>query len=118
MSYVSQAFVKNQLKRMKKKKATGLDGLPSQLLRDCSQTLSLPLTYLINLSIKTNQVPTLWKKARIVPIYKSGAVDTPESYRPISILPVISKILERAIHEQLMNHLEANQLLNEWQFGY
>lgn len=55
LKYVSKIFVEKQLKSMKKKKATGLDGLPSVLLRDCSKTISKPLCFMINLSITSKR---------------------------------------------------------------
>ena len=60
----------------------------------------------------------LWKLARVVPLHKSGPADLPENYRPISILPVLSKILEKAVHIQLINFIEENKLLSKAQFGY
>ena len=104
-------------KNFKEKKATGLDNLPSSLLKDCATSLSKPLSFIINLSITTGKVPNVWKMAKIVPIHKSGATDKPENYRPISVLPILSKILEKAVHCQLMQFLEENHLLSDSQFG-
>ena len=56
--------------------------------------------------------------AKITPIRKSGATNKPENFRPISVLLILSKILERAVHSQLVEYLEENKLLNNFQFGY
>ena len=76
------------------------------------------MCYIINLSLNTATVPSEWKHARVVPIYKSGSISKVDNYRPISILPALSKILEKAVHTQLSEHLESNKLLTDSQFGY
>lgn len=111
-------FVTNELKNLKRKKATGLDGLPSAILKDCAFHIAEPLCFILNLSITTSTVPNLWKKAKITPIFKSGNAELPQNYRPISILPVLSKILEKSVHHQFLTYLENNNLLTESQFGF
>ena len=117
-SYVSKIFVERQLKTLKRRKAAGWDDLPAGMIKDCRSAISKPLTYIINLSLKEGIVPTKWKCARVAPIHKSGDAKNPENYRPISVLPIFSKILERLIHTQLSKHLETNNLLTDYQFGY
>ena len=70
------------------------------------------------MSIKSGIVPNPWKTAKITPIYKSGKTNLPENYRPISVLPVLSKLLERAAHMQLLDFLEESELLNNCQYGF
>jgi len=116
--YVSIVFIKNFVKSLKKNKATGVDNLPAQMLKDCADSIAKPLQHIVNLSLQTGTVPTEWKTAKIVPIYKSGNMSKVENYRPISVLPVLSKVLEKAVHNQLSTYLEQNELLNKFQFGY
>ena len=116
--YVSVVFVKSFLKKVKRTKATGLDDLPAGMLKDCADYIAVPLRYIVNLSLNTGTVPSAWKEAKIVPIYKSGTSSSVENYRPISVLPILSKLLEKAVHTQLSNFLERNNLLNDSQFGY
>ena len=71
----------------------------------------------MNLSIKTSTVPNIWKSAKVVPIFKSGNHDLPENYRPISVLPVLSKVFEKAVHYQLLQFLETNKLLSNSQLA-
>ena len=59
-----------------------------------------------------------WKAAKVIPLFKSGSMVELEHYRPISILPVLSKILERIVYKQLLSHLENNGLLSSFQFGF
>ena len=86
--------------------------------RYCREYISSPLCHILNLSIETSTVPATWKIAIIIPIYKSGSYDQPENYRPISVLPVLSKLLKKSIHRQLMNFLEDENLISKYQFGY
>ena len=72
----------------------------------------------MNLSLQSSTVPLAWKQAKLVPIFKSGDTNKAENYRPISVLPALSKLLEKAVHSQLMEYLETNKLLNQSQFGY
>ncbi len=72
----------------------------------------------VNLSIRTGQFPDNWKKALVKPIFKSGNSDDMVNYRPISLLPVHSKVLEKVVSEQFLHHLENNNLLHPLQFGF
>ena len=71
-----------------------------------------------NLSLFTGIVPNELKAARVNPVFKTGETHKFDNYRPISILPVISKIFEKCVHNQLMNYLESNKLLSSKQFGF
>ncbi|CAB4036437.1 Hypothetical predicted protein, partial [Paramuricea clavata] len=115
---VSKFEVERKLKSIKRSKATGLDDLPPGLLKDSAELIAAPLTHLVNLSLATNIFPADWKNAKIIPIYKSGAHSNLDNYRPISILPVLSKIIEKIVHRQLMSFLDKNSLLSEFQFGF
>eukprot|EP00794_Sanderia_malayensis_P000891 gene891-188_t len=114
---VSRHEVKQQLKSVKRHKATGLDDLPPGLIKD-SALISAPLAHLINLSLKTSIFPTEWKAAKVIPTHKSGVHSNPDNYRPISVLPVISKVIEKIVHRQLITYLDKNNLLTKSQFGF
>jgi len=116
--YVSVIFVAKQLKTLKRSKASGLDNLPPSLLKDTINVIAKPLTYIINLSLRSGTMPNCWKKARVVPIHKNGPTTDVENYRPISILPAVSKIIEKAVHEQFSTFIEENDLLSKSQFGF
>ena len=76
------------------------------------------VTHLINLSIKSGVVPSEWKQAKVVPLFKSGNKDDLDNSRPISILPILSKILEKAVFHQLHSYLSENSLLSPYQSGF
>ena len=88
----------SQLRSLKSGKAVGLDRIPARLLKDSADIVATPVAFIINTSLRTTQVPSNWKSARVIPLFKKGKADEMDNYRPISILPVLSKVLERAVH--------------------
>ena len=118
MSKVSKVEIEYQLKKLQRKKATGNDGLPACMIKDVASVISSPLSYIVNLSLKKGTIPAEWKEARVIPIFKSGPKNMFENYRPISVLSVMSKVLERAVHKQLLSHLESENLLTPSQYGF
>ena len=88
------------------------------MLNDVASEIAGPIAYAINLSLRSGQVPADWKIAQVIPLHKSGNTSDENNHRPISVLPVVSKILEKAVHHQLMDYLERNNLLSQNQFGY
>ena len=116
---ITSEFVSKTINQLKPNKATGLDKLISAcMLKDAVTVITPSLTQLFNLSIQTKTFPTIWKNARIMPIHKSGDTQNPSNYRPISILPSISKILEKAVHTQPSSFLDTNELLSSSQFRF
>ena len=98
--------------------ASGPDGLSSKMLRGTAGSIAPALTTLFNLSLKLSTVPEDWKKSNITPIFKSGQTSEASNYRPISLLSLISKVLERCIHNRVMDFLLHNKLLSDHQFGF
>ena len=88
------------------------------MLKDSAKEIAVPLAHIINLSISTSTFPTIWKIAIVTPIHKSGSTNDEANYRPISVFPILSKIMEKAVYNQLKDYLEDNKLLSEQQFGY
>ena len=117
-SAISQEEVYTELCNLKESKSTGLDTIPSRALKISASVIAPSITWIFNLSLKKGIFVDEWKKAWVLPIYKSGNRHNCENYRPISILPVISKILERCVFNQLYNFLNENSLLSKHQFGF
>ena len=105
-------------KRLKETNASGSDDLEYRFIRDSLPVTAFYITIIVNTSIVTGIYATMWKHALVVPAFKSGDFDDPSNFRPISILPVISKILERIIADQLMAYLEENNLISNTQHGF
>jgi hypothetical protein len=83
---------------LKSDKSAGWDGIPSSLLKKYKSILVPPLTFIINMCLSTGVFPGALKKAVVHPIHKSGDRSLPNNYRPISVLPSISKVLEKAVN--------------------
>ena len=96
----------------------GYDGIKPDIVKYVINLISSPLVHIFNLSIITGIVPEQLKIAKVVPIYKSGEKNKCNNYRPISVLPAFSKILERIIHKRLYNFLDRYNLLHNSQFGF
>ncbi len=99
-------------------KATGNDGIPVRFLESNLPVISSLLMYIINLSIASKTVPNKWKSATVTPLYKENDRNDLANYRPISILPAVSKILGRVVHRQVYSYLSSNKLLSDAQFGF
>jgi hypothetical protein len=92
--------------------------IPPNQIRDAAEQIATPLCYLVNMSLQKSLFPSAEKYGKIVPIFKSGRRDVFDDYRPISILPVFSKIIERLVHRQLYSFLENKNLLYSDQYGF
>ncbi len=106
------------LRALDVKKSSGADGISALMLKRTAYAIAPSLKTLFNLSISTGKFPTDWKFARVVPIPKAGARDNPANYRPISLLPIISKILERHILKAMRIYLSENSPLSAHQWGF
>ena len=115
---VSKEKVRRHLAQLKSTQSPGHDNLPPRLLKDCANVSAKPLTHIINLSLNTSLVPNKVKIAQGIPLHKSGSKKEPENYRPISVLPALSKLLERVAYEQIADYLANNKMLTSCQFGF
>ena len=107
------------LRELSGSKATGLDKISSKIIYNIAAPLiSDSLTYIFNQAIAPCIFPHEWKIARVIPLFKDGKRKLPGNYRPISVLPAISKVMERILHTQLYEYLTANNLLSEHQYGF
>ena len=102
---ISQEDVLKCIHGIARNKATGLDQIPASVVKDSIECIVQPLTHIINLSLVTGKIPDAWKKARVTPIHKSGDTSDPTNYRPISILPILSKVLERLVFNQVYDYV-------------
>ena len=118
ISEVSEDFVYKELCKLDPNKSTGIDGIKSKFLKDGANVIKSVITHIINLSIKTNTVPDELKYAIVKPLYKKNSRLEVGNYRPVSILCIVSKILERAVYVQIQEYLKANKLLYEFQSGF
>ena len=115
---VDMATLVFTIKSLKSTNAKGSDGIAYRFLIDSLPVLLSYILIIVNTSIVTGKYPDLWKHPHIAPIFKSGDTDSVSNYRPISLLPIISKILEKIVANQLIAYLEDNNLLSENQHGF
>ena len=122
---ISELEVENIINSLRNSKAKDAFGLDSTFFKTHKQPLIKPLTHLINFSINQGIFPNSWKTAVVTPIFKAGDKTLVENYRPISILPVISKVAEKWVAKQLTHlilihtHLSKGHTpLHPMQFGF
>ena len=118
LRHVSEEFVFKELSQLNSYKSTGLDEIPARFLKEGASFLKIPVTFLLNMSISENCVPDALKIARIKPLYKKNSNLDVGNYRPVSILSVVSKILEKAIYIQLEAYLVKNNIIFDYQSGF
>ena len=94
------------------------DGLSSKIIKRLIPFISPYLVHLFNLCLHEGIFPTTFKKACVVPIFKSGNPFSFGNYRPISLLPILSKILEKVVYFQLLDFLTSQNFLFPYQFGF
>ena len=94
------------------------DGISARMLRETAKSIAPSITNIFNLSLKTGSFPTLWKTSHVVPIPKSENRTSPSNYWPISLLSILSKVLERHVHGLITEHLSLTHPLaiNQWGF--
>lgn len=115
---ITQSKVENALGKMKENKAAGVDGLTSSYLKSLGSTIVEPLTTIFQQSLSTSEMPDDWKKANITAIFKNGVKSSPGNYRPVSLTSQVGKLMERIIKEELVRHLENNNLILDSQHGF
>ena len=99
-------------------KSTGHDGLSARVLKLIAPALKTPLVKMMNISIDSSVFPSVWKTALVAPLHKDGPRDDVNNYRPIAVLPVLSKILERHVTKSLTNYLNENNLIFTYQSAF
>ena len=115
---VNDKLIVDVIKELSCNSAAGPDGVPVALLKNASVELAKPLNILFNRSINMGHVPSTWKEAAIVPIYKGGDRSLAKNYRPISLTSTIMKVLERIIRKQLVDFLSDHNYFYPNQHGF
>jgi hypothetical protein len=98
--------------------AAGWDEIPMWAVKDTFNFISKPLTHIVNLSIQTGIVPDQMKIARVIPLFKSGVNNIFSNYRPVSVLPIFSKFLEKIVHNRLTDYINKHNILFDNQYGF
>ena len=117
-SETSPEKICNILKGLNPSKAAGIDNLSGKFLKDGADILAKPISQLCNISIKLNSYPRSCKIEKVKPLFKKGSKTDPQNYRPISLLSILSKIIEWIIHDQTQEVLSKNKILYRFQSGF
>ena len=115
---VDESTVLELLQSIDDRKSAGSDGLPGCILKNYAKDLTPSVTQLINASLTSSELPTPLKLATVSPIFKNGDPSLATQYRPISLLPLVSKLLEKVVARQLRSYLEEFSIIPKEQFAY
>ena len=103
------------LKYFQESKAPDIDDLSGIFLKDGASLLATPITRIYNLSISSGRFPDPCKIAKLKSLFKKGSKSDPKNYRQISLLPLMSKVLEKIVDEQSLDFLEKHNILCKFQ---
>ena len=115
---IEQESITMVINSLTNKSSVGIDGISTILLKCIAPSIIKPLTLIINQIMKTGVFPNKMKFAKVIPIYKKDDPTQVTNYRPISLLPVLSKVVEKTIAKQLSEYFEENKLFNQNQYGF
>ena len=108
--------ISHYLKLLNVNKAPGPDKFHGKLLKNCAESLAVPLSILFNKSFSSGVIPKAWKVANVVPVFKKGSKNNVENYRPISLTSIIMKTYEKIVRDDLMNR--CRDKISEHQHGF
>ena len=117
-THITEEDTIKAIDNLENKNSSAHDGISNKLLKFIGHVLCKSLTLIINQMLTSGIFPDAFKTAKIIPIHKKGDSALLSNYRPISLLPTISKIFERIIYNQLYQYFNDNGLLAEQQYGF
>ena len=115
---VDRNYVLSVIQQLKNGKAPGPDKIPIMLLKDATDLISQTLTMIFNSSLRKGVFPEIWKVAKVTPIFKSGSRSEANNYRPISLVSVFSRVLERIVHRQTYEYFKGTNALTMIQSAF
>jgi hypothetical protein len=118
LSMVDEEKVQSCISNLKSKTSSGHDGISTYLLKHLNTVIAAPLAIIINQSIRSGIVPNSLKIAKITPVHKKDDAHLVTNYRPISLLPALSKVFEKVVYDQLFDYLKTNNLFDNGQYGF
>ena len=106
------------INNLKAKTSFSHDFCSNKQIKYLVEEICYPLSHLINISFQNDFIPEKWKEAKVVPVFKAGDQTTPDNYRPISLLPTFSKVLEKAAATRILEYLDKHDILGQNQYGF
>ena len=114
----SDSIIIEAIKELSPNVAGGPDGIPASLLINCAEEIAPALKIIFSHSLSSSLIPTSFKEAAIIPVFKSGDKSLPSNYRPISLTSVLIKVIEKIIRKQFLTFLSHRGYLNSTQHGF
>jgi hypothetical protein len=115
---ITAAEVESAIMSLSDTASVGMDNISTKMVKISRKAISGVLAGILNCSLSTMTYPTMWKEATVISVFKKGDKNIMNNYRPIALLPVLSKVFERIIANQLGNFLDSNSVINTAQFGF
>ena len=114
---ISKVEVQKRLQKLNVNKTSGPDSIHLRVLQEMSRATSVPLEKIFKLSLESGECPDDWRSANVTYIHKKGDRTNPSNYRPVSLTSQVSKVLESIVRKHILQHLDANNILNDKQHG-
>jgi len=111
-------IVRRTICKLKPTLSSGVDGISNFFLKNCADSLCLPLCHIFDTSFKNKEIPEQWRTAIIVPIHKKGVTSDPNNYRPISLTSTSCRVMERVINNEILDYLLRNNIISKHQHGF
>ena len=106
LKLIDHTYALNAVSKLKNGKAPGPDRVSTRLVKDSGDFIRKPLTMIYNSSLETGVFPDIWKLASVTPIFNAGPKNDTNNYRPISVIAIFSRILEKIVHDQMFEFLQ------------
>ena len=106
------------ISKLKSSSSCGIDDIDSHIIKLVKREITPVITHIVNLSISQQAFPSMWKKAKVIPLLKKDNAMFPKNYRPVSLLCVFSKVLERCVFSQMMSYFEEQDILHPFHHGF
>ena len=116
--FITEDMVRKEINNLNVNKSCGPDEVHPRLLTELVNSISKPITLLLNKTIETGEIPDDWKRAIVSPIFKKGARNRAENYRPISLTSIVCKLMESFVKNAVLNHILEEKLLSSKQHGF
>ena len=115
---ITENEVKIEIDQLNVNKSGGYDEMSPTVIKAISNIVVKPLTYIYNQTFLTGVIPNEFKMAIVTPVFKSNDKESFSNYRPISVLPCFSKILEKLMYKRIIKFIDKHNTLNEHQYGF
>ena len=118
MKPIVEMDITKMIEKFNQNKSAGNDDIGNYIIKRVAKEIVKPLTLIFNLSMSTRVVPNKLKKAKVIPIYKKEDAEIFSNYRPVSLLPCFTRILERLVFDKCIDYINTYEILNDKQFGF